>query len=324
MQQLKEAKFERACFKVSMFSRLVFLLVLGFSQGFSGKSLKNISEVGICDYQATCSVGGTEGACVSASGGCCPGGTLTQGLCPGSADIQCCTNAQCSTPQGNGVCVSSCSGTSVPGYCAGPSDLECCVGGGCTLGTIDVGPCDSSGPTAGITAQIVAQLNAMGRSFRTLDPSKCHCSGFTCSLQSSAADALEQACDAQGDFITLNSAFRSSAEQFVLYQWYQAGQCGITLAAPPGQSNHEGGRAIDTSYPDYWEPVLAQYGWVHSYPESDPVHFDYPAAADFNSDNLLAFQTLWNNNNPNNQITADGQYGKMTEKALYYTPCGGW
>lgn len=267
------------------------------------------------------------GACVSASGGCCPGGSLTHGLCPGSSDIQCCTNAQCSTPQGAGVCkpASACSGSKVPGYCAGPSDLECCLGGGggCILGTI--GGCDSSGSTAGITAQIIAELNAMGYSFRTLNPSRCHCPGFTCTLQSSAADALEKACAAKGDFITLNSAFRSSAEQFVLYQWYEAGKkCGITLAAPPGSSNHEGGRAIDTSNYNYWEPILAQYGWAHTYPSSDPVHFDYNAAPNLDSKNLLAFQRLWNRHNPNNKIAEDGQYGPASAKALYNTPCGGW
>ncbi|CAM9155566.1 unnamed protein product [Ectocarpus fasciculatus] len=83
-----------------------------------------------CSYEATCSVGGTEGACVSVSAGCCAG-TVSSGYCPGSSDIQCCTSAACSTPQGSGTCMqtSACSGTSVSGYCVGPSDLQCCVSG---------------------------------------------------------------------------------------------------------------------------------------------------------------------------------------------------
>ena len=41
-----------------------------------------------------------------------------------------------------------------------------------------------------------------------------------------------------------------------------AGICGIGLAAVPGTSNHEGGRAVDTSYYSYWLNTLASYGWV--------------------------------------------------------------
>lgn len=83
-----------------------------------------------CSYEATCSVGGTEGVCVSVSAGCCSG-SASSGYCPGSSDIQCCTNAKCSTPEGSGTCkqTSACSGTSVPGYCVGPSDIQCCVSG---------------------------------------------------------------------------------------------------------------------------------------------------------------------------------------------------
>lgn len=165
----------------------------------------------------------------------------------------------------------------------------------------------------------------MGYSFRGLDPNRCHCPGFACTLQSSAASVLEQATASVSDYITLNSAFRSSAEQYVLYQWYLAGhKCGITLAAVPGQSNHEGGRAIDTSNYNYWTPILARYGWEHTYPSSDPVHFDYNAAPNLDSKNLLAFQRLWNRHNPGSQIAEDGEYGPATAKALYNTPCGGW
>jgi hypothetical protein len=195
--------------------------------------------------------------------------------------------------------------------------------GGCTLGTVT--GCDSSSSAAGITAQIVAELNSMGYSFRAINPARAHCSGFACTLQSGAADVLEKACAAKGDFITLNSAFRSSAEQFILYSWYQQGhKCGISLAAAPGSSNHEGGRAIDTSNYNYWQPILAQYGWVHTYPTTDPVHFDYNAAPNLDSKNLLAFQRLWNVHNPSNKIAEDGVYGPATSKALYYSPCGGW
>lgn len=270
-------------------------------------------------------MGGIEGVCVSVSAGCCSG-TLTSGLCPGSSDIRCCTNNKCSTPQGSGVCKqkSACSGTSVSGYCSGPSDLQCCVSGssGCKLGTAS--GCDSYGVSAGLTNQIVAELNSMGYYFRNLNPTWAHCSGFTCTLQNSAADSLEKAAASVNDYITLNSAFRSCAEQYLLYGYYQRGQCGITLAAQPGSSNHEGGRAVDTSNYNYWTGILSKYGWVHSYPSSDPVHFDYSGASDIASKNLLAFQRLWNRHNPGSQISEDGQYGPQTQNALYNAPCNGW
>lgn len=283
------------------------------------------SKLKFCGYEATCSVGGIEGVCVSISAGCC-NGAVTSGLCPGSSDIRCCTNNPCSTPSGSGVCkqTSACSGTSVPGYCSGPSDLQCCVSGSssCILGTVS--GCDSSSITAGISKQITQELNNMGYSFRQLDGNWVHCPGFTCTLQSSAASSLESAARSVNDYITLNSAFRTSAEQYVLYRYYQHGQCGITLAAQPGSSNHEGGRAIDTSNYNYWTSTLSKYGWVHSYPSSDPVHFDYTAAPDYASKNLLAFQRLWNRYNPGSKISEDGIYGPETENALYHTPCNGW
>lgn len=219
---------------------------------------------------------------------------------------------------------SQCGGTSVSGYCAGPSDIQCCVGGnnGCILGTQN--GCDGS-VANGVTNQIIGVLESMGYTFKEMDSNWIHCSGGCLNkLQSAAADSLAAAAAATGDYITLNSAFRSSAEQYMLYQWYLKGMCYISLAAAPGSSNHEGGRAIDTSYYSYWLNPLANYGWVHSYPSSDPVHFDYSGSPDIAQQNLLAFQKLWNQHNPGNQLDEDGIYGPATADALYNTPCNGW
>src|SRR5215475_13656166 len=46
---------------------------------------------------------------------------------------------------------------------------------------------------------------------------------------------------AQQTTVSITSAFRTLAQQYLLYKWYQAGQCGIPLAATPGNSNHETG-----------------------------------------------------------------------------------
>lgn len=117
-----------------MFQVLVVLVV--FLATFASAEYAN-ATVGICSYQATCNVGGYEGACVSISAGCCGSGVTTSNLCPGSSDIKCCTQNKCSTPSGSGTCMqtslcSSKGGKSVSGYCSGPSDLQCCVTGSST------------------------------------------------------------------------------------------------------------------------------------------------------------------------------------------------
>lgn len=309
-----------------------FLLRIRGDDTNASKATQMVEKIGfnatssLCDYEATCSAGGLSGVCVSISSGCCSGGTATAGLCPGSSDIKCCTSAACSTPSGSGSCQStdSCSGSSIPGYCSGPANIQCCVSSphsNCILG--EPSGCDEANIASGIRNQIIAEMESMGYSFTTLDSAWARCS-TPCSLQSSAASSLQSATSSVNDYITINSAYRSSAEQYLLYTWYQKGMCGITLAATPGSSNHESGGALDTSNYNYWIEPLAKYGWVHTYPSSDPVHFDYSGVSNVASQNLLAFQRLWNRHNPSSPIDEDGQYGPQTENALYHAPCSGW
>src|SRR5438093_260966 len=58
-------------------------------------------------------------------------------------------------------------------------------------------------------------------------------------------------------------------------------------------------------------------------PSTDPVHFDCPGA-DHRSDSILAFQKLWNVNNPGDKIAEDGSYGPATESRLAKSPAGGF
>ena len=196
----------------------------------------------------------------------------------------------------------------------------------CTLGTAT--GCSTS-VCSGLTSQLVAELTGMGFNFTSIKSStysgSIHCSS-PCEpyLQGSAATALLNAAKSKNDYITLNSAYRSSAQQFLLYQWYSKGQCGIGLAAKPGQSDHEGGRSIDTSNYSYWKSTLQNYGWSWSYGSSDPYHFDYFNAKDLSAQSLKAFQNLWNRNNPSSKIDADGIYGPSTASALSRSPCSGW
>jgi len=143
-------------------------------------------------------------------------------------------------------------------------------------------------------------------------------------LEPKAATGLEAA--GVSSTISVTSAFRTIAQQYLLYHWYQTGQCGISLAAVPGNSNHETGIAVDVS--NYSSEIgnMSNHGWTHSYPSSDPVHFDYTAGGttDLRSESVLAFQKLWNLNNPGAKIAEDGDYGPMTAAKIAASPATGF
>jgi MYXO-CTERM domain-containing protein len=135
-------------------------------------------------------------------------------------------------------------------------------------------------------------------------------------LQASARDAVHRVADG-GTSLTINSAFRTLADQYVLYH---SGGCG--LAATPGRSNHQSGRAIDVGSYSSVRSALEGAGcaWLGS---RDPVHFDCPGS-DLRSDAILTFQRLWNANNPGDRIAEDGVYGPQTESRLGRTPAAGF
>jgi len=145
-------------------------------------------------------------------------------------------------------------------------------------------------------------------------------------LEKPARDKLVAALKANpGKSMTLNSALRTIAQQYMLYRWYQSGRCSISLAAKPGASNHETGLALDVSQYSTWKPILANYGfsWLGS---GDPVHFDYTGtgAKSYKSLDVKAFQRLWNRNHPTDTIDTDGVWGPQTEARMKKSPAGGF
>ena len=103
---------------------------------------------------------------------------------------------------------------------------------------------------------------------------------------------------ASNHVVQVNSAFRTVAQQYLLYRWYQAGRCGISAAATPGRSNHESGRALDLQNYSSVRTAMSNRGWTW-FGSGDPVHFDYLSAADIRGQDVKAFQELWNRNNTN-------------------------
>ncbi|MBK8937194.1 MAG: hypothetical protein IPM79_06015 [Polyangiaceae bacterium] len=145
-------------------------------------------------------------------------------------------------------------------------------------------------------------------------------------LEEPARDALVDALEENPSMsLGINSMLRTVAQQLLLYRWYQEGRCGIGLAATPGNSNHETGLAFDTSQYAPWRPILEAHGFDW-YGNADPVHYDYagPDAVDHKGLDVLAFQQLWNDNNPNDPIAEDGEYGPQTEARLLAAPAEGF
>ncbi len=142
-------------------------------------------------------------------------------------------------------------------------------------------------------------------------------------LTEGARDDLYAAAASTSTEIRINSAMRTVVQQYLLYEWYQRGRCGITAAATPGRSNHESGRALDIGNWSALTSTLASHGWIQTVP-GDEVHFDHTDSPDLRGYDVLAFQRLWNRNNPGDLIDEDGQYGPQTASRLAAAPPGGF
>lgn len=145
-------------------------------------------------------------------------------------------------------------------------------------------------------------------------------------LQPPAKEALAHAIRDRGEPFVVTSAYRTIVQQQILYNHYKDNhRCGIALAAPPPDSNHQSGLAIDT--PDYqaWRPFMEKHGWRWFGP-SDRVHFDYVGGGtrDLRSVAVRAFQQLWNRNNYSDQIAEDGIWGISTLRRLNKSPIKGF
>ena len=144
-------------------------------------------------------------------------------------------------------------------------------------------------------------------------------------LQAPAVKALEKAVAARDTRMICNSAYRTIAQQFILYSHYRNGRCGITAAALPGRSNHNSGLALDTEDALGWKPYLERFGWdwLGSW---DFPHHDFVGGGTRNlgSISILAFQQLWNLNHPTKRISEDGKWGMATANALASTSVDGF
>lgn len=132
-----------------------------------------------------------------------------------------------------------------------------------------------------------------------------------------AAKALKDAIATRGRTMTINSAYRTIAQQMLLYSNQKS--CGI-VAAAPGRSNHQGGAAIDIEDPDGWKLALGLCGW-RKLGAWDNMHFDYPGS-DIRALSVKAFQSLCNKNGLS--MVIDGDLGDSTLGQLAKAPIEGF
>ena len=135
-----------------------------------------------------------------------------------------------------------------------------------------------------------------------------------------AKQALQRAIERRGRTLVVNSAYRTLAQQMLLFNWLN----GRSPVAKPGESNHQSGLALDIEDREGWLPFLSGTGWRPL--AGDPPHIDFRAAGtkDLRDESILAFQKLWNKNHPNERISEDGAFGPQTESALNRSPAMGF
>jgi len=149
-------------------------------------------------------------------------------------------------------------------------------------------------------------------------------------VQKPAAQALMNAALAYAKTVNVTSALRMLPQQYMLHRWAASGRCGVTLAAPVGESNHEQGLAVDISMSGGGatnraiRAAMAANGfkWLGA---EDPVHFDYTGEGqDLQGLSVRAFQRLWNRNHPEATLEVNGVYDAKVEGKLKISPAGGF
>jgi hypothetical protein len=180
---------------------------------------------------------------------------------------------------------------------------------------------------AGLSRQIIAQARCIEPNAFVPLPSRPNLhveSNVFPYLERNARDQLVKALDSKKDLkMTLNSALRTVAQQYLVWRWAAGKRCGVPLATRPGESNHELGSAIDIAEPTAWRATLEAYDfkWLGA---SDRVHFDFTKSPRRKATDVLAFQKLWNKNKPQEKIPETGRFDAKTEDALKRAPPKGF
>ncbi|UBF29125.1 peptidoglycan-binding protein [Kovacikia minuta CCNUW1] len=195
----------------------------------------------------------------------------------------------------------------------------------------DVIDAGDTGLIRGLSLQIIAVMNMLvPNALVNFDDLNVDITGNQINpyLQPAAKESLRIAIKERGRTLFVNSAYRTVAQQFLIRQQFERGLFGITAAALPGSSNHEGGLALDVEDPDGWQPFFERHNWIRLGRDFDFPHFDYRFLAATRQDlgriGIRAFQRLWNQYNPGDRIAEDGSFGPQTAARLANSPANGF
>jgi hypothetical protein len=146
-------------------------------------------------------------------------------------------------------------------------------------------------------------------------------------LQPAALAALALAVAEKGQKPNLVHAYRTVAQQVVLFDWGNHHKCSITLVANPGHSPHEMAIGIDIQEHTKWRTVLENHHWRWRGP-TDKAHFTFIGpgiGTRIIKEGIRAFQRLWNQHNPDDRIAEDGNFGQVeTAPRLLKSPVEGF
>jgi hypothetical protein len=134
-------------------------------------------------------------------------------------------------------------------------------------------------------------------------------------LRPEVVAAAEAVALIKNDYMTITSGYRDVGMQY--YDWLWGQRLGF-MAARPGESNHQGGQAIDLAFYSYWKDALIEYGWAWPYGTDDAPHFEWleMSQPDLKVESVRAFQRLWNRNHPDDLLETDGIWGPGTEARM--------
>jgi hypothetical protein len=202
-----------------------------------------------------------------------------------------------------------------------------------TIGDLINNQCEGTCSTVkckGLSNQIIKQMQALapGSLVSISDIAQVVKTGDQVNLymQSEAKKGLERLCAAHVDKrMIVNSCYRTIAQQYLLWSFAQKGVCGISMAAPPGKSNHEDGCAVDLENHASWlSSFEASDNWQWQ-GRRDPMHFSWVGKKrdDIGNIGIKAFQSLWNLHNQD-KLIEDGSWGAKTRAALDKSPVHGW
>ena len=149
-------------------------------------------------------------------------------------------------------------------------------------------------------------------------------------VQTPLVKALADAALANGKPMKITSALRTLPQQYLLRRWAANKRCGVTVAASVGESNHEGGMAVDISIAGGAQAnkkirasmAAHQFTWLGA---DDPVHYDYNGTGvPLQGMSVIAFKRLWNRNHPEARLAEDETYNATVEAKLKASPAAGF